>query len=235
MAPVRRELAGHLRALGPRARIEPVPNVVDTDTFRPPAEPRSPNGPARLLTVATLSEKKGHGHLLEALARLGGGERLDIVGEGELREELERRVVELGLGDRVRLLGPRPKEQVAALMREADLFVLSSLHENLPVVVIEAQASGLPVVATRVGGVPELVGEETGELVEAGDPGALAEAIERVLSRRGRLDTRELALRTAERYGYEAIEARWTAIYRDLLSSTGSTCRATTARSAPSP
>lgn len=234
VAPVSRELAGQLRALAPRARVEPVANVVDAEVFRPPAETRSARGPARLLNVATLSEKKGHEHLLAALARLTGGETLDVVGEGELGERLERRAVELGVSERVRFLGPRSREQVAELMRAADLFVLASLHENLPVVLIEAQASGLPAVATRVGGVPELVDEEAGELVEAGDPAALAAAIARVLAGRERFDGEALARRAAGRYGYEAIAGRWTAIYEELLSSAGRTVSATSARSARS-
>jgi glycosyltransferase involved in cell wall biosynthesis len=232
---VSEDLAARLRDLAPRARIEPVPNVVDTETFRPPEQPRSRNGPARLLNVATLSEKKGHRHLLEALAMLEGDERLDIVGEGELHDELRRLVAELGLEARVRLLGPRPKREVAQLMRAADLFVLPSLHENLPVVLIEAQASGLPSVATRVGGVPELAGDGVCELVEPGDPRALAEAIEHALSRREEIDAEALARAAAERYGYEAISSRWTAIYADLVSSAGSRSRATTARRASSP
>ncbi|HEV2753693.1 MAG TPA: glycosyltransferase [Solirubrobacteraceae bacterium] len=230
VAPVSRELAGHLRRLAPRARIEPVANVVDTDTFRPPSTARQQAGPPRLLNVGTLSEKKGHDHLLEAVAMLPGGETLDIVGEGELRGHLERRVDALGLRERVRLLGPRPKEEVAEMMRAADLFVLSSLHENLPVVLIEAQASGLPAVATRVGGVPELIDPDAGELVEPGDPAALAQAIARSLARRGELDWQALASRAAERYGYDAIERRWTALYEELLSRKGTTSAATTAR-----
>ena len=230
VAPVSRELAGHLRSLAPGARIEPVPNVVDTDAFKPPATSRGHPGPARLLNVATLSEKKGHEHLLQAMALLDGDVTLDVVGEGELRGQLERRVEALGLGDRVRFLGPRPKQEVARMMREADLFVLPSLHENLPVVLIEAQASGLPAVATRVGGVPELIDPDAGRMVEAGDPEALAEAIETLLARRGEFDPGPLALRAATRYGYDAIERRWTSIYGDLLSKRGTTSAATTAR-----
>ena len=235
VAPVSRELAGRLRALAPGARIEPVPNAVDTDVFEPRRGPRPAAGPARLLNVATLSEKKGHVHLLEALARLDRGERLDIVGDGELRDVLERQAEVLGVSDRVRFLGPRPKEEVAELMREADLFVLPSLHENLPVVLVEAQASGVPAVATRVGGVAELIDEKAGELVEAGDPAALAQAISRVLADRERFDSAALAQRAAERYGFDAIAARWTAVYDELRSSAGTTRSATTARSASSP
>ena len=231
VAPVSRELADHLRALAPGARVEPVPNVVDTQTFHPPSVARTGGaGRARLLNVATLSEKKGHEHLLKALTLLEDGQTRDIVGEGELRESLERRAGELGLSARVRFLGPLPKEEVAQLMREADLFVLPSLHENLPVVLIEAQASGLPAVGTRVGGVPELVDPEAGELVEAGDPHALARAIEHVLSRTGDFDAHALSRRAAERYGYDAIERRWTAIYEELRSSAGTTSAATVAR-----
>jgi len=218
VAPVSEELAGRLRSLAPQARIEVVPNAVDTEIFRPPATPRSASGPARLLNVATLSEKKGHVHLLEALARLEGDETLDIVGDGELRERLERRAGALGLSGRVRFLGPRPKEEVARLMREADLFVLPSLHENLPVVLVEAQASGLPAVATRVGGVGELVDDDAGELVAAGDSAALAEALGRALARRGSYDAPALALRATERFGYEAVAARWSALYEELRS-----------------
>ena len=235
VAPVSRELAERLRSLAPGARVEAVPNAVDTEAFHPPPERRHPNGPARLLNVATLSEKKGHVHLLQALARLDGGETLDIVGDGELRDLLGRQADALGVAGRVRFLGPRPKEEVAELMREADLFVLPSLHENLPVVLVEAQASGLPAVATRVGGVAELVDEDAGRLVEPGDPAALAEAIAAVLEARDRFDASALARRAAERYGFGAIAARWTAIYEELRSSAGTTRSATTPRSASSP
>ncbi len=101
-------------------------------------------------------------------------------------------------------------------MRDADLFVLPSFHENLPVVLIEAQASGLPAVATTVGGVPELVDDAAGELVAPGDPEALAAAIRRALDARDRFDPAALHARAEQRYGYTAICARWTDLYRSL-------------------
>jgi glycosyltransferase involved in cell wall biosynthesis len=181
----------------------------------PPIDAETP-GPAsaRLLNVAALAEKKGHRFLLEALAELPDV-TLDIVGGGELRGELERRAATLGVADRVRFLGERPKHEVAELMRAADLFVLPSLAENLPVVLIEAQASGLPAVATAVGGVPELVDDEAGALVPPADPAALATAIRATLARD--LDAAALATRARDRYGYDAIATRWTAIYERLL------------------
>ncbi len=213
VAPVSEELAGHLRGLAPRATFEVVPNVVDTETFSPTGT-RSPGG-AGLLNVAALAEKKGHRYLFEALSDLPDV-TLDVVGDGELRSELERQAAALGLGDRVRFLGERSKQEVAELMRHADLFVLPSLAENLPVVLIEAQASGLPAVATSVGGVPELVDAAAGVLVPPADPAALAAAIPTVLARD--FDPAALAARARDRYGYDAIAARWTAIYERLLA-----------------
>jgi glycosyltransferase involved in cell wall biosynthesis len=229
VAPVSEELAGHLRALAPKAAIEVVPNTVDTAAFAPPQESRDRSEPStrpgvlnrpneaggRLLNVAALAEKKGHRFLLDALAELPDA-TLDVVGDGELRAELERRAADLGLGDRVRFLGEQPKREVARLMREADLFVLPSLAENLPVVLIEAQASGLPAVATRVGGTPELVDAAGGTLVPPADTGTLVAAIRDTLARRTDFDPAALSGRARERYGYDAICARWTSIYERL-------------------
>ncbi len=100
-------------------------------------------------------------------------------------------------------------------MRAADLFVLPSLAENLPVVLIEAQASGLPAVASDVGGVSELVDDAAGALVPPADPAALAAAIRATLARG--FDPAALAARARDRYGYGAIAARWSAIYERLL------------------
>jgi L-malate glycosyltransferase len=231
VAPVSEELAGHLRELAPRAAFEVVPNVVDTKEFAPTPRASEPDARPRLLNVAALAEKKGHRYLLEALVELPDA-TLDIVGDGELRSELERHAHSLGLADRVRFLGERPKHEVAELMRAADLFVLPSLAENLPVVLIEAQASGLPAVATRVGGVSELVDDAAGILVPPADPAALAAAIRAALARD--FDPPALAARARDRYGYDAIAARWTAIYERLASRAGRTRSATTVRSAAS-
>jgi L-malate glycosyltransferase len=229
VAPVSEELAGHLRALAPRATFEVVPNVVDTAEFAPaPAALRAsepsaragagsaaePSAGPRLLNVAALAEKKGHRFLLEALAELPDA-TLEVVGDGELRSELERQATALGVDSRIRFLGERPKHEVAELMRAADLFVLPSLAENLPVVLIEAQASGLPAVATAVGGVAELVDSDAGTLVPAADPTALAAAIQATLDRD--FEPAALATRARDRYGYDAIAARWTSIYERLL------------------
>ncbi len=215
VSPVSAELSGHLRRIAPRARIRVMPNVVDTEVFTAAAHDRR-DGPVRLLTVGTLAEKKGHTHLLDALAELRSRREatLDVVGGGELRERLEEQVAELGLAEAVRFHGELPKEQVAELMRGADLFVLPSLHETFGCVLIEAMASGLPSVATRVGGVPEVLTPEAGALVAPRDPAALATAIEATLGRE--FDAARLARTAGERYSYATFARMWSEVYESL-------------------
>ncbi len=234
VAPVSYELAAHIAALEPRARIQVVENVVDTEVFHPPPTPRrlGPDGEARLLTVASLAPKKGHAILLEALVPINRKRdvRLDLVGDGELRSELAQLARDLGVEDLIRFHGELPKPAVAELMREADLFVLPSLFENLPCVLIEAMASGLPSVATSVGGVPELMKDLAGVLCPPRDADSLAQAISATLARLEEFDPLELADRARRRFGYETFARHWTEVYDGLLSSVGATCSASAAR-----
>ena len=156
--------------------------------------PRTPptTGAVRVLCVASLQEYKGHRHLLDALA-LGGAKldrvELDLAGRGELRAALERQAAELGLGERVRFHGALTEPEVAALLERAHAFVLPSIvlpsgfMEGIPVSLMEAMACGVPVIATRISGIPELVRDgETGVLAEPGDAAGLAAAIEGLLA-----------------------------------------------------
>ncbi len=136
----------------------------------------------RLLFVGRLAEQKGLPILLDALAKVEGA-TLDIAGDGPERKMLEEKVNELNIYDRVRILGYQSQPQVRALLRQADVFVMSSFAEGLPVVIMEAMAAGVPVVATWVAGVPEIVRDKhNGLLIPPGDATALAQAIRRLLN-----------------------------------------------------
>jgi glycosyltransferase involved in cell wall biosynthesis len=127
-------------------------------------------GPAKALDVA-----------LTALAELDGATLL-LAGDGPERAALEKRAAELGLGERARFLGALGRDEVLRLFRAADASVLSSAWENFPHTLVEALAVGTPVVATSVGGVPEIVRDgENGLLVPPGDPASLAAALRRLL------------------------------------------------------
>jgi glycosyltransferase involved in cell wall biosynthesis len=158
-------------------------------TFRARALPRS--GPVRALCVASLEEYKGHRTLLDALGGSSELQRveLELVGGGSLERQLRDQIGRLGLAGRVRLLGVRSEAEVAALLQRADVFVLASVvardgqMEGIPVALMEALACGVPVIASRLSGIPELVQEGvTGVLAEPGNPDDLARAFSRLLA-----------------------------------------------------
>ncbi len=159
VCPVNEELQRAIERHGIHARFRIVPNAVDTSVFHP--GPAASREPARLVNVAFHEEKKGLEFLLRAFAQIA--ERrptltLELIGEGPLTASLKRLAAELGADERVRFTGSAAPAEVAEALRAADVFVLSSLSENLPVALLEALCSGLPVVATCVGGVEGAVG-----------------------------------------------------------------------------
>ncbi len=135
-----------------------------------------------LAFAGRLTAQKALGVSLEAVAQVDGVS-LVLAGDGPDREALEHRAAELGLGQRVRFLGALPRERVLELFRAADAAILSSDWENFPHTVVEALAVGTPVVATAVGGVPEVVCDgANGLLVPARDTSALAGAVRRLFA-----------------------------------------------------
>ena len=161
-----------------------------------------------LAFAGRLTAQKSLPLLLEAVAR-AEGVTLAIAGEGPERGSVEAGVRRLGLGDRVRLLGPLSREGVLELFHAADATVLSSGWENFPHSVVESLAVGTPVLATAVGGVAEVVHDgENGLLVPPGDPAALAAAIGRFAGDDElRLRLRAAAAPSVESYGVDAVFA----------------------------
>ena len=207
----------------PGERIAVIPNAV---TLAPPA-PRDAALRARVLlgqraplvlTVARLDAQKGVAYLLDAAAEVPDAIFV-IAGEGPERATLEARASALGIAHRVRFLGHR--RDVPPLLAIADLFVLPSLWEGLPLSVLEAMAAGVPVVATRIGGTDELVRDgETGTLAPPENGPALAEAIRAALYDRERVLRMAAAARAlVEREHSSAVMVSATsALYEELLA-----------------
>ena len=164
-----------------RARVTLVPNPVSVPALDDREELRRRHGleGPSLVFAGRLVPQKSLDVGLEALGR---AERVTLVlaGDGPERPGLESLARRLGLGGRARFVGPQPRQTVFELLRAADAALLPSGWENFPHAVVEALAVGTPVLATRVGGVPEVVADgENGLLVPPGDPVALADAIRR--------------------------------------------------------
>lgn len=166
-------------APGDWAKVRVVHCGLNLDRWADPAP--LPDGPLHMVAVGRFAEQKGFGLLIRAFALAWHRNpqlRLSLVGDGEMRAEIEALVAAEGMGSAVRLLGWQDESGVRAAMNAAHALVTPSFAEGLPVVIMEAMACARPVIATYIAGIPELVrpGQE-GWLVPAGDAGALAETM----------------------------------------------------------
>lgn len=214
----------------PAAQVSVIPNGVDMTRYRPqPTLTREALGlPARgrlVGHVARLEAEKDQETLLRAFCTVltsHAAVRLVLVGEGSRRAELQELAGSLGIAERVHFLGPRA--DVADLLPHLDAFVLSSLHEGLPLAILEAMACARPVVATAVGEIPQVIRHGvTGLTVPLGNPAALAAAISAVLdgpewaAAMGR-SARQLI---EERFSLAGAVARYQSLYDALLPPAG--------------
>ncbi|MFE2126569.1 glycosyltransferase family 4 protein [Streptomyces amritsarensis] len=207
----------------PPARVHVVPNGVGPEFFRPaPAPAAAPvvaatetatPRPLRLLYVGRLSAQKNIARLLDAISLAASPLRLRIVGGGELDADLRARAAALGLGERVEFTGPLYDEDLLAAYADADVFVLPSDREGMPLAALEAMAAALPVLATDVPGNTELL-HGVG-LLAAPDPASLAAAVDRLASDpalRGRLAGR--SAERARRHTWEEVTRQVELVYR---------------------
>lgn len=179
-----RYMAGWIERIAPTVDPEIVPFGVDTEAFHPDADP-DPERSSDQLTIGvvkSLERRYGVDDALRAMTEVlvsDGNAVLVIAGGGRLRPDLEALAGELGIADSVRFLGPVPHESVPDLMRNLDVLVNPTVvPESFGVVILEAEATAVPVVATDVGGVREVcIAEETALLYPAGDSGALAQRL----------------------------------------------------------
>ena len=207
----------------PLRKLRVVRNSVPTQAVESPADPAlrfmlsGGNDRPIVLTLARLFWRKGLGTLLDAAAMVPEA-AFAIAGEGEERPMLEARIRELGLQQRVRLLGQR--NDIPALLASSDIFVLPSMREGLPISVLEAMAANRPVIATAIPGTTEIVtAEETGLLFPPGEARPLAEALRRLLgdpSLRHRL-TRAARVRVQEEFSAEIMTRQVEKIYEEVL------------------
>ena len=226
-----------LRALSllaiPAVNIQVIPNGVDCQYFSPLPTCRERSGPLRLLFVGRVVRQKGLSYLLDALATMKTQEatdwRLKIVGDGPMRPHLEAQATQRGITELVEFTGWLPFEQIPVEMRSADLFVLPSIVEGMPLVLLQAMACGLPVVATKVPGSVDLVQPgRNGLLVPAKNPPALVEALTSLLTdESSRIEMGKHSRGIALTMDWSKIAESYYALYQTVLStseSRASTC-----------
>jgi glycosyltransferase involved in cell wall biosynthesis len=199
-----RYLARWVAQLGiPEWQISVIYNALDPMHAILPAEVPLPT-PVNVVTICRLIPLKRVNYIIEAISKCEGV-GLVIIGDGPERAALEGVARATGLSERVYFAGQRPKREALSLLAACDLLVLNSTHEAFPHVILEAMNLGLPVIATAVGGTPEIVQDgENGRLIAPDAPGALAEALLKLVS--SLAERQRLAYgaqRNAERFGLE--------------------------------
>ncbi len=215
------------RRLLPRSKSGVIANGVDSVTLTAPAAERArirrelgvEDGEFLWLAVGRLLPQKDYPALLHAFQQAGSSRsRLAIAGRGPLLDDLQQLSRHLGIAGRVMFLGVR--NDIPVLLAGADGFVLSSAWEGMPNVVMEALAAGTPVVATRVGGVPELVEQgSSGFMAPPEDPAALADAMRQLMSlpaERRKEMGRQGRDHISARYGLGVMAERWIKLFEDL-------------------
>ena len=203
-------------------KVATIANGLDFDRFAVRRQPSTSRRPRTVTTVANLRPGKGHDVLLKAAARLVRRVpdiRFRIVGDGPRRLDLERQAAALRISSHVEFLGHRT--DVPDVLRDSEIFVLPSLMEASPNALIEAMAAGIPIVATRVGGIPEAIEHErSGILVPPGDDRALAAGIARLMKRP------QIAARLADaarqsaasRFSFDRMVSEFQQLYFDELA-----------------
>jgi len=222
LLPVSGFLAGRIVQHGIAAPTTIIPNAIDADLFRyaPAPPPEGTDRPLRAIAVGNLVPIKGMDLLAAAMERLKGsspGLTATIVGEGSERGALEAGIRERKLDSVVTLTGALEKPALYRLMQQSDFMISASRGETFGVAVLEGMAAGLPVVAARVGALPEIIDENRGIFVQPESPGALADGIRRMMNELGRFNRKKMSEEVREQFSLERIGGLIDEVYREVV------------------
>lgn len=215
--PVSQDLMHAMKGLEIGDKYEVLPNVVDTDLFKPG---KAENSKKRIIHVSTAKDfHKNVSGILRTISKLKE-QRSDfellIISDGDLDPHINT-AEELNVMDIVSFEGEQPLEVIGEKMGVSDLFLLFSNFENLPCVIVEALSSGLPVLSTNVGGIPEMIDESNGLLVDPKDESELLNKLNEILDSNG-YDRRSISKAAHAKYSREAVSSQLIKIYQEVIS-----------------
>ena len=217
------EIAAVAASIAPAVHVEPLTNGVETSVFRPvePTLPAPAEGRRRVVVPRRLFEKNGVEYFVRAMPMIL--EELDVeaivVGDGPERRRLEGLAAKLGVTERIDFLGTKVHAEMPGLLSSAELAIFPSLMEATSVAALESMACRLPVAASRVGGLPEIVSDEVGGLFEPADPDSLARVVVDLL-RADHLAALGIEARrqVVERWSNRRLAERHVEVYQELVS-----------------
>lgn len=223
LVPVSESLMKGIRELMPwveeKTRI--IPNMIREDMFLPPEKSRQ-SDPFVFIWAGRFEHVKGIDVLLEAVLllkqKIGTAFQLRLAGKGSLRTELEEQSEKLGLTGEVKFLGRISREEMQKEMQGSNCFVLPTRYEAFGAVLIEAMASGLPVIATRSGGPDTIVTKDKGLLVDPDSAAQLAGAMEQIINTYDAYLAEEIRRSTLEQYGQTAVMKQYDELFQKILN-----------------
>lgn len=218
---VTKNLADAMQAHGlVHAQYNVIPNVVDTGLFIP-TEKTEENTVRHLVHISVFEDRsKNISGMLECIARVCESRkdfRVSMVGEGMDLDRMKALAISLGLVDRVDFTGLLEGASLASLLGSADLLMLFSNYENIPVVINEAMACGVPTLATRVGGIPEYLESYAGRMVEAADKDAFTRAVIDFLDEKWETDSERMRNKALEAFSMDAVATQFIGLYNEIL------------------
>ena len=215
-----RELA---RETDADVKIDVIPDAVDLETFTPVQRDAYPEK-IRVLTIGRLIPRKGFQFLIRALPQIiekaAHPFEIEIVGDGPYHGELLKLAENLDVASHIRFVGSVPYPKLPQKYRDADLLILPSLAEGMPLVVLEAMGTGLPIVASRVQGINELVGDGVnGALFDPGDVDGLAHALVKLINAgEGRTEMGKASIERVKPYDWKNIANAYLSLYKEVSS-----------------
>jgi glycosyltransferase involved in cell wall biosynthesis len=219
--PVSMDLSIYMRAYGIHGPFHVVSNTVDFNIFHPGrSKPSTIDGIKRILSVASLVKVKRIDLLLQAISLLkekGRQFQLILAGDGPERGILMTMARKLNIYGVTTFLGMKNKQEIAELMRQADILILTSQWENQPVVILEALASGLPVLAPRVGGIPEILLPMCGRLVDPENVQSIFEQLEYLLDNLHNYRSDMIVEYARGKFSYAAVGQAYSQAYQKAL------------------
>lgn len=225
LVPVSESLMTGLRALMPwiDEKVEVIPNMIREEMFLPPSSPRE-TSPFVFFWAGRLEHVKGIDLLLEASSALASRSdtpfSVRLAGRGSLRKQLEDQAESLGIGDRVTFLGRISREEIQQEMQMASCFVLPTRYEAFGAVLIEAMATGLPVIATRSGGPQFIIDETCGFLIDPDNTDQLTEAMDHMIREYPSFDPERIRQHTIMEYGEQSVIERYHRLFQEIAATT---------------
>lgn len=215
-------LANNLKKLTSNPdRVRVIPNFVDTSTFALSTRKTEKEREFRFISVGNLIPRKGFAELIQAFAEAFPTQTqisLDIIGEGDIRPELEALIQQHHLHDRVHLLGAKSREEIATLLDQSDAFVLHTFGETFGIVFIEALSCGLPCVGTICGGPEDIITPENGLLHQPGDMEALKTQLRQLYEAYDKYDKHAISTGTRQKYDFSIAGKQLKAVYLQAMN-----------------